>query len=130
MSDHLELSTAYWAGAARGVLVVQRCADCGTPRHYPRAVCAHCYSFATEHVEHDGRGTVHSWTVAHHSFDPAMANDVPYVLVTVDLGDGMRALGRLRDAEPALDLPVRLAFEPDANGEPMPTFHPIIEVSA
>jgi uncharacterized OB-fold protein len=124
MSLHPELSQAYWEGARRGVLVVQKCGSCGTPRHYPRAMCAHCHSFDTEHVEHDGRGTVHSWTVAHHAFAPEFAGELPYVLATVDLGQGMRALGRLRGAEPAVDLPVRLRFEPDGHGDPMPVFVP------
>jgi uncharacterized OB-fold protein len=123
MSDHEELSAAYWEGAGRGVLVVQRCASCGTPRHYPRAMCANCYSFDVEHVEHAGHGTVHSWTVAHQAFSPDVADDLPYVLVTVDLGDGMRALGRLRPpAAPATGLPVRMRFEPDAAGSPRPVF--------
>lgn len=122
-TDHAELCAAYWEGARRGVLVLQQCADCGTRRHYPRAMCAVCYSFEVEHVEHDGRGTVHSWTVAHHAFSPDTASDVPYVLVTVDLGDGVRALGRLAaPAQPALGLAVRIGFTPDAAGEPRPVF--------
>ena len=123
-TDHAELSAAYWEGARRGVLVLQQCRACGTRRHYPRAMCANCYSFDVDHVEHDGEGTVHSWTVAHHAFSPDTVGDVPYVLVTVDLGDGVRALGRLAPpAQPVLGLPVRIAFEPDATGEPRPLFH-------
>ena len=121
MSDHDELSAAYWEGAARGVLVVQRCTSCGTPRHYPRAMCANCYSFETEHVEHSGAGTVYSWTVAHQAFAPDVG-ELPYTLVTVDLGEGMRALGRLHGAQPALGLPVQIGFEPDPAGAPRPVF--------
>ena len=122
-TDHEELSAAYWAGARRGVLVVQRCAACGTPRHYPRAMCARCYSFDVEHVEHPGDGTVHSWTVAQHAFSPDTAGEVPYTLVTVDLGEGLRALGRLAPpAEPAIGLPVRMGFEPGPDGAPRPVF--------
>ena len=123
-TDHAELSAAYWEGARRGVLVLQQCRECGTRRHYPRAMCAHCYSFEVDHVEHDGNGTVHSWTVAHHAFSPETVGDVPYVLVTVDLGHGVRALGRLvPPAQPTLGLPVQIGFEPDGAGEPRPVFH-------
>lgn len=122
-ADHAELSAAYWEGARRGVLVLQQCGECGTRRHYPRAMCAHCYSFEVDHVEHDGRGTVHSWTVTHHAFSPDVAGELPYTLVTVDLGDGVRALGRLAaPAQPAVDLPVRISFVADAAGDPMPVF--------
>lgn len=121
--DHDALSAAYWDGARRGVLVLQRCAACGTPRHYPRAMCPSCYSFDTEHVEHPGTGTVHSWTVAHHAFTPETVGELPYTLVTVDLGAGMRALGRLTPPTvPAVGLPVRLSFEPGPGGAPRPVF--------
>jgi uncharacterized OB-fold protein len=122
-TDHAELSAAYWEGARRGALVLQQCSECGPRRHYPRAMCAACYSFDVTHVEHDGLGTVHSWTVAHHAFSAETAGDVPYVLVTVDLGGGVRALGRLAaPAQPALGLAVRIGFAPDAAGEPRPVF--------
>lgn len=124
MTDHADLSVPYWEGARRGVLVIQRCAACGTPRHYPRSMCASCYSFDTDHVEHPGRGTVHSWTVAHHPFAPEYADDVPYVLATVDLGEGIRALGRLQ-GEPSVGLAVQVSFAPDAHGEPMPVLTPV-----
>ena len=61
--------------------------------------------------------------IAHHSFAAEFAADVPYVLVVVDLGAGVRAMGRLRPpANPALGLPVRIGFEPDAAGDPRPVF--------
>jgi len=105
-----ELSEAYWEGARRGVLVVQRCDGCGALRHYPRALCDLCYSFAWSPAELDGAGTVHSWTVAHHAFSPDVADELPYVLVTVDMIDRVRVLGRLEGAPPSLGLPVRLGF--------------------
>ncbi|HEY2207054.1 MAG TPA: OB-fold domain-containing protein [Pseudonocardia sp.] len=117
-------SDAYRAGAAQGRLVLQRCADCGRVRHYPRVLCDACYSFAVEPVEAGGAGTVHSWTVAHHPFDPAVADEVPYVLLTVDMAEGVRVLGRLRGAEPSTGLPVRITFEADADGAPRPVFVP------
>src|SRR5438270_7755216 len=92
------MSGAYWEGAARGKLVLQRCGECGKIRHYPRVLCDGCYSFAVEPFEAQGRGTIHSWTVAHHAFDPAVAAEIPYVLATVDLAEGVRVLGRLDEA--------------------------------
>ncbi len=125
MTDHAELSAPYWEGARRGVLVIQRCTGCGKARHYPRSLCAVCHSFEVEHVEHPGRGSVHSWTVAHHPFAPEYADEGPYVLATVDLGEGLRVLGRLRGAEPSTGLAVQLSFSPDAHGEPMPVLDPV-----
>jgi hypothetical protein len=36
---------------------------------------------------------VYSWVVVHKAFDPVFANDVPYVILTVDLDEGV-ACGR------------------------------------
>lgn len=88
------LSQPYWDAAAEGRLVIQKCASCGKLRHYPRLLCDNCYCDAAEWTQASGRGKVHSWTVCHHAFHPAFAGELPYTLVTVDLEEGVRALGR------------------------------------
>lgn len=118
-----ELSEAYWAGAEQGRLVIQRCGECGRVRHYPLALCPHCHSFAVEDVTATGQGTVHSWTVCHHPFAPELTAEVPYTVVTVDMEEGVRVLGRLSgDTPPRIGLPVRLGFEPRSGDRPMPVF--------
>jgi hypothetical protein len=118
-----ELSDAYWAGAEQGQLVIQRCGDCGHLRHYPQSLCPACHSFAVEHVTASGHGTVHSWTVSHHPFAPELREDVPYTLVTVDMAEGVRVLGRLAgDTPPRIGLPVTLGFEPRSGERPIPVF--------
>jgi uncharacterized OB-fold protein len=113
------LSAPYWDGTRRGVLIVQRCGACGRLRHYPQVLCAHCYSDRHDWVELCGRGTVHSWTITHHAFHPAFAADVPYALVTADMEEGIRVLGRLDGlafAEIAVGLPLRATFPPRPDG--------------
>lgn len=120
-----ELSDAYWAGAAEGALVLQRCAACGHVRHYPQVLCPVCHSFETEHVTATGRGAVHSWTVCHHAFAPDVADEVPYTLVTVDMEEGVRVLGRLEgEVTLRIGLPVTLRFDPTDGGRPRPVFSP------
>ena len=112
-----ELSRPYWDAAAEGRLVLQCCAACGRTRHYPRHLCPACYSNAVLWKPASGRGTVHSWTVAHHAFHPAFAAELPYTLVTVDLVEGVRALGRWRaDATPVIGQTVQGGFEPREGG--------------
>lgn len=121
-----DLTRPYWQGAAEGKLLIQRCPDCGTLRHYPRYICDHCHSFETEWVPSSGRGRVHSWMVAHHPYHPAFAA-VPYTLVTVELEEGVRALGRYVEPDGAglrLDLPVTLRMETVADGVALPLFEP------
>ena len=112
-----ELSLPYWDAAAQGRLVIQGCAACGVLRHYPRPLCDRCYSTEVVWHEASGRGRIHSWTVAHHAFHPAFAGELPYTLVTVDLEEGVRALGRWHGVSaPALGMPVHGRFEAREGG--------------
>jgi len=117
------LSAPYWKAAREGKLMLQSCGSCGKVRHYPQLLCGNCQSNEVAWVNASGAGTVHSWTVTHHAFHPGFASEVPYTLVTVDLPEGVRMLGRYDDATPLkLGLPVQLKFEPDAQGTPVPRF--------
>jgi uncharacterized OB-fold protein len=108
----------YWDGLAAGKLLLQRCARCGTIRHYPRPLCAACHSFDHDWVEARGTATVHSWTVAHHPFHPAWRGAPPFVLVTADLPEGVRILAPLRGADAAaLSLGAALTIGVEDNGE-------------
>ena len=115
-----DLARPYWEAAAQGKLVLQSCSACGKVRHYPRLLCDACYSDAVIWLASQAVGKVHSWTVAHHAFHPAFAGELPYTLVTVDLDEGVRALGRWRasatDPAMAIGLPVQGRFEPRAGG--------------
>ena len=112
-----ELARPYWEAAAQGKLVLQSCGACGKVRHYPRLLCDACYSYAVTWLPSRAIGKIHSWTMAHHAFHPAFAAEVPYLLVTVDLDEGVRALGRWRgDAAMVIGLPVQGAFEAREGG--------------
>jgi uncharacterized OB-fold protein len=118
-------SQPYWDGAAEGKLRLQRCTACGKLRNYPQLVCTDCYSLDVEWIEASGRGTVHSWTVAHHAFLPAFKADVPYTLVIVDLEEGPRTMGRLDPSAQAglrIGLPVQVSFQRNEEGTALPIF--------
>jgi len=107
-------SKPYWDGLRGGRLLLQKCGQCGKIRHYPRPVCDACYSFEVDWIEASGRGTVHSWTITHHAFNPGFKLELPYILVTIDLDEGVRMQVPLRGAKEAdvrLGLPVRIIFE-------------------
>lgn len=116
-------SRPHWAALQEGRFLLQRCTGCGRIRHYPRPLCEACHGFAHDWVEAAGKARVHSWTVAHHPFHPAFRADLPYVLVTADLPEGVRVLARLKDAGPeALQAgaPLRLSVEDRGDGQPLP----------
>jgi hypothetical protein len=117
----------FWDGLNAHRLRLQRCADCGKLRHYPRPVCDACFSMQADWIDASGRGRVHSWTVTHHAFHPAFKAELPYALVTVDLDEGVRMQAQLRGLDGAalrIDLPVQVAFEPAGDGVTLPVFVP------
>ena len=121
-------SQPYWTGLKENRLLLQRCSECGVIRHYPRPMCSHCHSMKSEWVEASGRGRVHSWTVTHHPFHEAFKESVPYVLVTVDLDEGVRMQSQLRGAELndlQVGLPVEVFFEVATADVTLPFFRKV-----
>jgi uncharacterized OB-fold protein len=117
----------YWDGLNAHKLRLQRCADCGKVRHYPRPVCDACYSMRVAWIDASGRGRVHSWTTSHHAFHPGFRPDLPYTLVTVDLDEGVRMNAQFREFDPTelrVGLAVRIVFEQATDRLTLPVFVP------
>jgi uncharacterized OB-fold protein len=116
-------SAEYWRGLNEHKLLLQKCADCGAIRHYPRPMCPSCHSMECSWVEASGQGAVHSWTITHHAFHPGVRDDLPYTLATVDLAEGVRMNAQLRGVAPEMlriGLPVRVRFETVKEGLTLP----------
>jgi uncharacterized OB-fold protein len=119
----------FWDAAAEHRLVIPRCTGCGTFRLPPSAFCWKCQSQDVEWVEHDGNGTVYSFTVIHHPILPDLADSVPHVPTVVGLPDtnGCRLVAALIDVhidEVKVGLPVELVWRDVREGETVPTFRP------
>ena len=124
-----EQSAPFWAAAAEHVLTAARCARCTAYSMPPDVVCPHCGSTDPqfEFTPVSGRGTVRSWTVVRQSFLPGFDDDLPFVLVDVELVEQpeLRVIGRLLDG---VDAPLRLGdqvtvgFEDLAPGLAVPAF--------
>jgi hypothetical protein len=113
---------------------VARCSRCRAWVLPPDLTCPACRStdpaFVFEPVS--GRGAVRSWTVMRQSFLPGFADEVPFLLVDVELDlDGqpgpsdVRMIGRLLDGPDTpvrLGAPVTVAFEDVADGLAVPAF--------
>jgi uncharacterized protein len=90
----------HWDGLNEHKYLLQKCTACGKIRHYPRPVCEACYSMDAEWIEASGHGRIHSWTITHHPFHPGWKGDLPYIMVTADLDEGVRMNAQLRGAGP------------------------------
>ncbi len=124
-----ERSAPFWDAAAEHVLRLARCSRCRTISHPPDTVCPHCHSTEPEFefVAVEGAGTVRSWTVMRQSFLPGFDEDVPFVLVDVELSaqPDLRLIGRLvdgPDADLRIGATVQLAFEDIRPGVSVPAF--------
>src|SRR5690242_17704408 len=92
-----ETTAPFWAGTARGELLVQACGSCGARRMPPRPMCPVCRSIEVEWVPTSGRGTVWSIAIPHPPLLPAYAELAPYNVIVVALDDDptLRFVGNL-----------------------------------
>ncbi len=91
---------AYWEGCGRHELVLQRCDDCGSVQHRPRAICASCLSSAVSHFVASGRGRVYTYTITRQNGVPPFRDALPYVLAYVDLEEGPRLMTNIVGCDP------------------------------
>ena len=88
---------------------MQECPACGR-RRFPRLpACPYCAAEGGEDVEIAGTGTVYSFVRVHRALTPAMVDEVPYCVATVDLDDGGRLFARV---EPAGAVEIGLSVTP------------------
>jgi len=116
----------FWDACARGELLIQRCGACGKFLWQPRPVCSNCQTPEPAWTKVSGDGVVASWTVMRPPTLPAYAEMVPFVVLLVELKEGVRLLGYLVDEAGRLlktdgvaegvrmGAPVRLRFHPQA----------------
>jgi hypothetical protein len=120
-----EETAAFWAAAAEGRLVVERCAACGAAMFPPRGMCRMCRGREMLAAEVTGPGRVYSYTVNYQRWLPGL--EVPYAIVLVEFDEfpGVRVTGRLRGCPPeaaAIGMTVEVGFEPGPGGFAIPSF--------
>lgn len=93
-------------------LAYDECAACGARWSLPRTACPHCGASPPRRQESAGSGRVGAVSVVH------PASGAPYVLVLVDLDEGVRAMGR---GVPGLAVGDRVSA---GSADGVPTFAP------
>jgi uncharacterized OB-fold protein len=106
----------FFAGAARGELMVTRCDACDRYVWYPEPQCGACGG-ALSWVPVSGRGELFSWAVVRRAFLPAFEEQVPFVsaLVAIEEDPAVRIVTNIVDADPddlRADMPVLVTFRP------------------
>ena len=95
-----ETSAEFWAGTARGELLVQACGACGAWRMPPRPMCPACQSLSIRWDVTDGNASIWSFIVPHPPLLPAYAELAPYnaIVVALDQYPEVRFVGNLLGA--------------------------------
>lgn len=124
-----EQSAKFWEAAARHVLTIARCFRCDAFTHPPDLTCTYCGSVDPAFVftAVSGSGTIKSWTIMRQSFLPGFNDDLPFVLVDVELDEqsDLRLIGRLLDGAHAplrIGARVRTEFEDLSPSVAVPAF--------
>ena len=115
----------FWAAAADGRLVAERCADCQAVSPYPRGFCPSCWSSRVEEVELSGRAVLYTYSVVRVNPMPPFAALVPYVAAIVELKEGPRFITRLVGVDVdsvRVGMPLRATFERVDDGEGLVLF--------
>lgn len=121
-----ELNRPYWTGGAEGRLLIQRCAPCGRWLHPPVDRCPACGGAELRAEPVCGRGTVFTFTVNRHPFNPTVP--LPYVIALVELEEqsDLRLTTNIVNCPPeevAVGMPVQVLFE-EQDGLYFPVFEP------
>jgi uncharacterized OB-fold protein len=122
-----EVSRPFWDATRDRRLLVQWCTACDAPIFFPREVCPRCLGTGLEWRPSAGTGTVYAASVQHRPATPHMADRVPYVVVLVDLDDGIRLMSNVVGCEPGDVVPglrVTVAWEQLSDGRNLPIFTP------
>lgn len=104
----------FWTGGANGELLILRCRACGRWVHPPAASCPECGGGGPVPEATSGKGTVFTFTVNRHPYNPAVP--LPYVIAIVELPEqeGLRFTTNIVNTDPedvTIGMPVRVLFE-------------------
>jgi len=102
----------FWDGAQEGKLLLQYDPDAGKYQFYPRPISVFSGRRNLEWREASGKGTVYTYTVSHKA-PPPLKHVTPFVVVTVELLEGVRIMTNLINCsleEVRIGMPVRLAW--------------------
>ena len=105
---------AFWTGGANGQLLIQHCDACGRWVHPPAKACPSCGGGTLTPQATSGRGTVFSFTINRHPYNPAVP--LPYVIAIIELAeqDDLRLITNIINCDPeqlSVGMSVRVLFE-------------------
>lgn len=131
LAPHLPIidaeSEPFWAATKDRQFLIRHCTACGRNHFYPRHYCPYCWSEACEWQAASGKGRIYSYTVIHHNDVPPFKDMLPYIVVLIDLDEGVRVTANLVECTPDVvhvGLPVEVIYEHINDDITLPQFRP------
>lgn len=118
-------SLEYWKAAQEKRLIFQKCSRCGAVQFPPRHHCASCWEADLEWLESSGNGTVESFTIVRRAPIPEFRDQVPYVVASVRVEEGVRMITNLigdDSLQVKIGDKVRVDFVDRGDGNTLPQF--------
>jgi len=122
-----DVTRPYWDSLKQHAMQIQRCPACDQHIFYPRGLCPTCWSSELAWEPVSGQGTIHAMAIVHANRAPGFAEEVPYIVVLVELAEGVRLMSNLIDAAPdpeqvKIGMPVQLVYEDVTDEITLPKF--------
>jgi len=121
----------FWKGCREHKLRFQKCTDCGHIRWPASLICPRCHSRETEWIPASGRGKVYTFVVYHVAYHSGFAEELPYVVATVELEEGPHLLTNVVGCSPdevTCDMQVEVTWEDITEEFSLPKFRKVSEI--
>ena len=115
----------FWAGCREGKLRVQRDRETGDVHWPPKP--GYWKGGRLQWIDASGRGEVYSYVVGYEPFLPAFRDQLPHIMVLVQLEEGPRLVGYMVNATPEqmrIGMPVRVVFRRLTDDVTLPVWEP------
>jgi uncharacterized OB-fold protein len=119
------ISRPYWESARRHELRLQQCSACGMVRFPPKLRCPACLSPQATWELMSGRGRVWSWIEMHQQYFAGFKDELPYVVLWVQLDEGPMIMTNLVESDRSrlrCDAPVEVTFADVTDEVTLPQF--------
>lgn len=115
----------FWEGCRAHRLVLQRDRETGAVHWPPKP--AYWKHGRLEYFEASGRGRIYTYVVGYEPFLPAFRDQVPHIMVVVQLEEGVRIVGHMVHCTPEemrFDMPVRVFYRTLTEQVTLPVWEP------
>ena len=126
-----EDTAPFWESMKRHEFVLFRCKVCGA-WYFPVTFCRNHKNAPLfgnmEWAMASGKGKVFTFVIHHRAFDPAFADDVPYVFAEIETDEGPLIGSNVvgcDSSEVYIGMPVEVVFEDITEEFTLPKFRPI-----